>query len=197
MSLEREIARDIKKYTGMPVVYSSVEKGIVLGIYTFENRSATGELLWKAKTPNLITNVGWAFLWDGILQTAVTIVGPFMGIMGGAGAPTVAAGDTMVTHAGWLEAGVANPPTYTAPRKTTVGQWSAAVAATRTKALSAAQVYAMTGSGNVVGAFMVTGTGAVSTIGDTNGVLFSAGAMTLQPVVTTNNLSVSWSIQGT
>jgi hypothetical protein len=197
MSLERELARDLRKYRGIPVEYSAVERAVVLGIYTFECRSAKGERLWKAKTHNIITGVGWAFMWDHTLQTPVAQVGPFMGLIGGAGAPTIVTGDTMVSHAGWLEAGLANPPTYTAPRKTTVGQWSAAVAATRTKALSTAQVYAITGTGNVTGAFMVIGSGAVSTLDNTAGILFSAGAMTLQPVVLGNNLSVSWSIQGT
>jgi hypothetical protein len=78
----------------------------------------------------------------------------------------------MASHAGWLESGGTNPPTYTAPRKTCA--WSAAAGAS--KALSAALAFAMTGAGTVAGAFIVFGAGAVSTIDSTAGVLYSSGA---------------------
>jgi hypothetical protein len=77
----------------------------------------------------------------------------------------------MASHAGWLEAGGANAPTYTGNRKTAA--WSAASGGS--KALSAVLSFAITGSGTVKGCFLVFGTGAVSTKDDTNGVLYSAG----------------------
>jgi hypothetical protein len=77
----------------------------------------------------------------------------------------------MASHSGWTEAGGANAPTYTAPRKTCV--WSAASAGS--KALSASLSFAITGAGTIKGCFVVYGTGALATIDNTAGVLYSAG----------------------
>jgi hypothetical protein len=87
-----------------------------------------------------------------------------------------AAADTMSSHAGWVEAGFStNYPLYTTPRKTCA--WSAAAAGS--KALSAALSFPIiTTGGTVKGAFLVFGSGAVSTINDTNGTLLSAGTFT-------------------
>jgi len=89
-------------------------------------------------------------------------------------ASSAVVGDTMASHAGWLEVGNANAPTYTAPRKTAA--WSAASGGS--KALSSALSFAIGSSGTVGGCFLVLGTGAVSTIDNTSGVLYSAGAFT-------------------
>jgi hypothetical protein len=99
-----------------------------------------------------------------------------MGLISSVGWSTVNAADTMSSHAGWNEAGFStNYPLYTAPRKTCA--WIAASAGA--KALSAAlQFSIVTTGGTVKGCFIVFGAGAVSTIGDTNGILYSAGAFT-------------------
>ena len=86
----------------------------------------------------------------------------------------VAAGDTMSSHAGWLEAGGTNAPTYTGNRKTAV--WSGA--ASGAKALSAALSFAITGTGTVKGAFVCYGSGAIATKDNTSGTLWSAGTFT-------------------
>ena len=97
----------------------------------------------------------------------------------------------MTSHATWTEAGATNAPTYTAPRKTIA--WSAA--ASKSKSPSSAPVYTFTGSGTAKGAFLVYGTGAVSTIDSTAGTLYSAGLFTGgdQAVVITNTVTISYS----
>ncbi len=94
-----------------------------------------------------------------------------MGLISSTSYSAISAADTMSSHAGWLEAGNANTPTYTAPRKTAA--WSAASGGS--KALSSALSFAITGTGTVKGAFMAYGSGAVSTIDNTSGTLLSAG----------------------
>ncbi len=131
-----------------------------------------GEVIWEDTFSNVITTVGKNLALDTYLAgSAYTVTGPFIGLISSTSDSAVAAGDTMSSHAGWLEAGVANAPTYTIPRKTAA--WSAA--SSGAKALSSALSFAITGSGTVKGAFLVYGSGAVSTIADTNGTLYSAG----------------------
>jgi hypothetical protein len=116
-----------------------------------------------------------------------------MGLISSTSYTAVLAGDTMASHAGWLEAGGTNAPTYTGNRKTAV--WSAATAGG--KALSAAASYAITSPStvNVKGAFLVFGTGAVATKDDTNGVLWSAGTFSTgdKAVVNGDTLNVNYS----
>jgi hypothetical protein len=131
------------------------------------------EQKWAEDCPNVVTTVGKNYALDGYLQTAVTIVGPYMFLIN-TNASAAVVGDTMASHAGWLEVGATNDPDYTAPRKTCA--WSAAAAGS--KALSSALSFAMLNAGTVGGCGIVLGTGAVSTIDSTAGVLYSAGAFT-------------------
>jgi len=94
-----------------------------------------------------------------------------LGLISSTSFSAISAADTMTSHAGWLEAGNANAPTYTSPRKTAVF----AAASAGSKALSAALSFAITGTGTVKGCFLVFGAGAVNTIDNTAGTLYSAG----------------------
>jgi hypothetical protein len=150
------------------------------------------QMVWSDVFPNVVCTIGKNVMLDAALAgSAYTVVGPFMGLISSASWSAVAAGDTMASHAGWLEAGATNAPTYTAPRKTCA--WSSASAGS--KALSASLSYSMTGTGTVKGCFIVYGSGAVSTIDNTAGTLYSAGTFTGgdQPVVNGNTLAVSYS----
>lgn len=150
------------------------------------------EQVWSDVFHNVVCTVGKNVMLDAALAgSSYTVVGPYMGLISSTSYSAVAAADTMTSHAGWLEAGGANAPTYTAPRKTCA--WSAASAGA--KALSASLSYSITGSGTVKGCFIVYGTGALSTIDNTAGSLYSAGTFTGgdQPVVNGNTLAVSYS----
>ena len=150
------------------------------------------EIKWDQYAPNVVTDVGANALLDaGLAGSAYTVTGPYMGIIGAVsytGVPVAA--NTMASHSTWTEAGVTNAPTYTGPRKTI--SWSAA--ASRSKAPSAAPVFAFTGSGTAKGVFLCFGSGAVSTIDSTAGVLYSAGLFTGgdQIVANTNTVTVTY-----
>jgi len=96
----------------------------------------------------------------------------------------------MASHAGWKEAGGTNAPTYTATRKTCA--WNAAAAGS--KALSDALAFVFTGAGTVKGCFLVYFTGAVNTIDNTAGTLYSAGLFTGgdKTVADTDTLNVTY-----
>ena len=169
-----------------------IESAEAHGVFTAQCFDKDGNLKWEEAFPNVVATVGKNLALDTYLAgSAYTVVGPFLGLISSVSFTAVAAADTMASHAGWLEAGATNAPTYTAPRKTAV--WSAA--ATGSKALSAALSFAITGSGTVKGCFLSFGVGALSTIDNTAGTLYSAGLFTGgdKIVVSTDSLNVSYS----
>lgn len=151
------------------------------------------EVKWEREAPNVVTTVGKNALLDSALAGSSYTAACFMGLIGAVSYTTgPAAGDTMASHGGWTEAGATNAPTYTSPRKTI--SWSAA--SSGSKSPSSAPVFAITGTGTAKGVFIVFGSGAVSTIDSTAGILLSAGLFTGgdQAVVNTNTLTVTYSI---
>jgi hypothetical protein len=128
---------------------------------------------WADTIDNLVVTVGKNLALDTLLSgSSYTVTGPYLGLT--QASPTPALGDTMASHSGWSEAGGANAPTYTAPRKTI----SFSAASGGTKASTGVYTYAITSSGTVGGGFLVYGAGAVSTIDNTAGTLLSCGAFT-------------------
>lgn len=161
------------------------------GKYIVECRDSKGNLKWADEVDNVVTTVGRNLLLDtGLAGSAYTVTGPYMGLINGS-ASSAAAGDTMASHAAWLEVGGANAPTYSGTRKTVA--WSAA--ASGTKSTSSNVTFAITSSGTVGGCFIVYGSGALSTIDNTAGTLYSAGAFTngSRSVVNGDQIAVSYS----
>ena len=148
------------------------EKAEVHGKYRVECIGADGQVKWSEDFDNLVTTVGKNLALDTFLAgSGYTVVGPYMGLINGSAASAVV-GDTMASHAAWLEVGGANAPTYSGTRKTV--SWSSA--SNGSKATSAAASFAITGSGTIGGCFLVFGAGASATIDNTGGTLYSAGA---------------------
>jgi len=152
---------------------------------------ADGTIDQEAPWENTVVTVGKNVALDAYLAgSSYTVVGPYMGLISSTSYSAIAAGDTMSSHSGWLEAGNANTPTYSGNRKTCA--WSAA--SSGSKALSAALSFGITGTGTVKGCFIVYYTGAVNTIDNTSGTLYSAGLFTGgdKSVVNTDTLNVSY-----
>jgi hypothetical protein len=149
------------------------------GHYHFRCIDKDGNLKWEDTIDNIVCTEGKNLMLDCALGANVAVVGPFMGLISSVGYTAVAVGDTAAQingTNGWKEAGSStNFPLYTTPRKTCV--WSAAAAGA--KALSAALSFPIiTTGGTVKGVFIIFGTGAVSTIADVNGKLWSVGLFT-------------------
>jgi hypothetical protein len=162
------------------------------GRYEIECRGPDGELKWREVIDNVVATVGKNLALDTFLAgAAYTVTGPFMGLISSTSYTAVSAGDTMASHAGWLEAGGTNAPTYSGNRKTAV--WAAA--ASGSKALSAALSFAITSSGTIKGAFLCYGPGALNTKDNTSGVLWSAGTFSTgdKAVVNGDTLNVNYS----
>lgn len=168
-----------------------IERAKVSGVYTVECRDAAGNLKWSERIDNVVTTVGKNLALDTYLTgSGYTATGPFMGLISDSGFTAVAAADTMSSHAGWVEAGNANTPTYTSPRPTP--SWSSA--SSGSKGVSSPVSFAITGTGNIIGAFVVYGSGAVSTIDNTSGTLYSAGTFGggARSVVSGDTVSVTY-----
>ena len=150
-------------------LYEGVQAG---GVYTVECYGADGRLKWRDEFPNLVTTVGKNLLLDTLLGgSGYSVTGPYMGLISSASYSAVASGDTMSSHAGWLEAGNSNASTYSGSRKTVAFN----AASGGSKAASASASFSITGSGTVKGGFLVLGSGASATVENTGGTLYSAG----------------------
>ena len=163
---------------------SHIEGVEMHGFYHVICHGADGVVKWEDDVENLVTTVGKNLTITG----AVTNTAQGVSYMGLKGTGTALVGDTQASHGSWLEVGTTNLPTYTAPRKTPT--WSAASAGSISP--TAAQVFAMTGSGTVAGCFLnVNGTSAID---NTTGTLFSAGDFTggSKTVTSGDTLSVSY-----
>ncbi len=143
----------------------------LLGVYTAECYDKDGNLKWSDTIENLTTNVGRLLL----LNSFFANVGGGTFVMGLMGTGTPSYTDTQASHAGWLEVGGVNAPTYSGTRKTPTYA-TATNANPSVLTTSAPVVFNMTGSGTVAGAFINIGGSA--TIDSTTGTLFSAGDFT-------------------
>lgn len=172
------------------------------GYYHVECRDKDGNLKWEESFPNLVNAVGKELMLDTLLRTSgtYTTVGPFLGLISGA-SPTFAASDTMVTHAGWTE--FTNYTVGGSPVRGTAvfsaASSSGSSPSNVTTCSASAITYTITGGGGTVGGcFLVTGSGASSTQGNTSGTLYSAGAFGTAKITTAGDtVSVTYSTTAT
>jgi len=157
-----------------------LEAALLTGFFNAVCFDKDGKEKWRDIIKNTVMTEGKNLALDTFLAgSGYTVVGPYMGLISSVSYSAIAAGDTAAQingTNGWKEAGSGvNYPLYTTPRKTAA--WSAASAGS--KALSAALSFPIvTTGGTIKGCFLIYGTGAVSTIADTNGKLYSAGLFT-------------------
>jgi hypothetical protein len=73
------------------------------GVFTIQCFGQDGKLKWEEKNPNLVVNVGLkdmnAKYFSGSAYTAAW----YVGLITGPGPATIAAADTLASHAGWIE----------------------------------------------------------------------------------------------
>jgi hypothetical protein len=175
----------------------------VEGYYHVECRDKEGNLKWTEEVPNLVVAVGKQLLLDTLLRTSgtYTTVGPFLGLTKVSLTP--AATDTMTTLVTTNAAEFIN---YTvggsAVRGTAVFGASTSSGSTPsnvTTSTATAITYTITGAGGTVyGCFLVTGSGAVSTLSSTAGTLYSEGNFATAKTTTAGDtVSVTYSTTAT
>ena len=170
------------------------------GVYHVVCRDADGNIKWEDEFPNLVNAVGKQLMLDTLLSgTSYTTVGPFLGLISGTGL-TFAASDTLASKS-WTEftnytvGGSAVRGTASFSSATSSGSTPTNV----TTKTASAITYTITGGGGTVGGcFLVTGSGASSTQGNTSGTLYSAGAFGTAKVTTAGDtVSVTYSTTAT
>lgn len=171
------------------------------GKYVAKCYDAAGNLKWEDTIENLVVAVGKQLMLDTLLSGSAYTATVRMSLVSGASTPTYAAADTQASHAGWLESGLANAPTFSGDRPT-VTFGSATSAGTTpsnvtTKTTTAATSFTFTGSGTVAGCFInINGS---ATKDNTTGTLYSAGSFTggNKTVANTDILNVTYSTTAT
>ena len=170
------------------------------GVYHIVCRDADGNIKWEEGFPNLVNAVGKQLMLDTLLSgSAYTTVGPYLGLISGTGL-TFAAADTMSSKT-WTEfvnytvGGSAVRGTASFASATSTGTTPTNV----TTKTATAITYTITGAGGTVGGcFLVTGSGASTTQGNTSGTLYSAGAFATAKVTTAGDtVSVTYSTTAT
>lgn len=170
------------------------------GHYHVVCRDADGNIKWEDEFPNLVNALGKELMLDTLLSgSSYTTVGPFLGLISGTGL-TFAAADTLTSKT-WTEftnytvGGSAVRGTASFSAATSSGTTPTNV----TTKTASAITYTITGGGGTVGGcFLVTGTGASSTQGNTSGTMYSAGAFSTAKITTAGDtVSVTYSTTAT
>lgn len=167
------------------------EVGALKGHFMVEVFDEMGQFVERREFDNTVVTVGKNDLLDKYLAGSAYTAAWNMGLISDASFSAIVAGDTMASHAGWLEAGAAHDPAYGATRAVCVF----AAASAGSKALSAALVFTITtnaSAAKIKGAFLTTGTAVDGTAGILlSAGLFSGGDLT---VLAGYIVNVSWSL---
>lgn len=164
--MSKELAKSIDTVTaGIIAGTRPVAKARAGGVYRVECVGADGKVKWVEEAHNLVVNEGLQNMVAAYLDAATQTTVWYLGLITGPGSgTTIAAGDTLATHAGWTEF-----TNYTGNRKTvTFGTATTADPSVIDNSASPAS-FSISGAGGVVaGAFLAS----VAT--GTAGILFSA-----------------------
>lgn len=135
------------------------------GVYKVQCVGADGQVKWEEEMCNLVVNQGLQSMVSVYLDGATQITTWYIGLITGPGSgTTIAAGDTLASHAGWTEF-----TNYTGNRKTaTFGTATTADPSVIDNTASPASFSISSTGGTVAGAFLCS----VDT--GTSGTLFSA-----------------------
>jgi len=136
------------------------------GMFTVQCFDKDGVLKWEATKNNLVVNVGLKDMNEKYFSGSAYTAAWYVGLYGAAASNNPAAGDTMSSHAGWVEVTAYSQATRP------VTTFSAATTADPSVITNAANVaqFSITGTTVVGGAFLINN----NTKGGTTGVLFSA-----------------------
>jgi hypothetical protein len=145
----------------------------ITGSYEVKCLDADGNTKWEDTIKNLVVTVGKNDLLDKYFAGSAYTAAWYMGLVDNASFSAYAAGDTLTSHAGWLE-----NLNYTISGSSTnraTAAWNAASAGSK---VSTATTFNITASGTVLGALMCTTQARNTASNGGAGILYSAGSFT-------------------
>ena len=129
-------------------------------------RDRDGNVKWVEEGTNLVVNQGLDHLLDVTLSNATQLSTWYIGLINGA-SPTLAAGDTAASHAGWVE--------VTAYSEGVRQTWTGGTESGQSIDNSASPAtFSINGTTTVGGAFLIS----ANTKGGATGTLYAVGAFT-------------------
>jgi hypothetical protein len=175
-------AQDRMKAAGIAPVSLPLGDAVSMGKWRADFRDPEGSMIYPDGWQNLIVNTGL----DQLLGGGLTGGGPwYIGLTDGT--PTVEAGDTLVTHAGWVE--------VTGYDEVARQAWTAgAVSGQSVDNTASAAVFTITANSTTVGGAFLANS---STKGGTTGILFAAGAFTQADVTLSAGSTITITAQFT
>ena len=165
MSIEKAKSTDTVT-SGLVAGTRAGEELVALGRFDYECVGADGKVKWSGSSPNLVVNVGLAYMAGSSLTSVAAITSWFIGLYGAGASNAPAAADTMSSHAGWTENVGYSNATRVACTFVTATTANPSVA---TNSASPAS-FTINGTSTVGGAFLTSG----SAKSGTAGTLFSA-----------------------
>jgi hypothetical protein len=187
MTIEKTKATDVVS-SGLTCNTKAGEAAQATGVYHVECRDKDGNLKWTAKSKNLVVNAGLQYMAGSALTSVTQITTWYLGLYGAGASNTPAAGDTMASHAGWVEY-----TNYSNANRVTATFATATTANPSVVTNSASPAaFNISGAGGTVGGAFLT---SQNTKGGTTGTLFSAadfGSPGDRTVVNGDTLSVTY-----
>ena len=157
------------------------------GVFVVQCFGADGQLKWEAEKHNLVVNVGLKDMNDQYFTGSGYTAAWYVGVYGAAASNNPAAGDTMASHAGWVE--VTAYSQATRPQAVFAAATTADPSVITTSASPA--VFTINGTTTIGGAFLTSS----NTKGGTTGILFSASDFTApgdRNVVSGDTLNITY-----
>lgn len=142
------------------------------GVYEIVCYGRDGKQKWRDIAVNVVTVVGKDLALTSYLGasggSAPGGSGPFMGLISSSSFTGTSSSDQMTSHSGWTES--------TATANRLAPSWASASGGSM--ATASAVSFAISSTDTIEGCFIVFGSGASATIGNTSGTLYSAGSFT-------------------
>jgi hypothetical protein len=162
-----------------------LEKLLMKGKFQVEHRDKGGKLIGIYDLPNGITNIGKNKVLDVMFNDSTPIANAswFIGLIDNASFSALAAGDTMASHAGWIE--------FTGYSQATRVAWGSGAASSQSTTNASPATFDITGTATLNGIFV----NSIGTKGGTTGTLWATASFTSTvPVNNGDQMKITYTV---
>lgn len=184
----KDLARKADRFEATVVNDASASGSVsVGGVFTVECYDAAGQLKWKDEFHNLVVNQGLQDMNNKYFTGSGYTATWYIGLINNSPSPTLAAGDTASSHAGWVEF-----TGYSQTERRPLSFGASSTTGNPPSVITTSSVaFSITSTATIYGAFVISD----QTKSGTSGVLFSEGAFAAtRSVVNGDTLNVTYSL---